>query len=131
MYHYIEVTTKESWELLCDILKTWGAVNKGKNLNVCTARKHLHIKVQTRQRKNAVGSNRGCSHTTLTRPKPSGKLRRLMPSFGSILAVRLKKFFLGRKLLFFKIESRNFQVQFEIEFRETSPNFNSFMLFRQ
>ena len=58
-YQYIEVTTKESWELLCDILKTWGAVNKGKNLNVCTARKHLHIKVQTRQRKNAVGSNRG------------------------------------------------------------------------
>ena len=59
--------TKESWELLCDILKTWGAVNKGKNLNVCTARKHLHIKVQTRQRKNAVGSNRGRSHNTLKR----------------------------------------------------------------
>ena len=33
--------------------------------------------------------------------------------------------------MFFKIESWNFQVQFEIEFRETSQNFNSFSIFRQ
>ena len=33
--------------------------------------------------------------------------------------------------MFFKIESWNFQVQFEIEFHETSLNFNSFSLFRQ
>ena len=33
--------------------------------------------------------------------------------------------------MFFKIESRNFQVHFEIEYRETSQNFNSFSLFRQ
>ena len=38
----------------------------------------------------------------------------------------LKNIFLGIKLfLFFKIESWNFQVQFEIKFRETLQNFNS------
>ena len=38
----------------------------------------------------------------------------------------LKKFFFRNKtFLFFKIESWNFQVQFEIEFRETLQNFNS------
>ena len=33
--------------------------------------------------------------------------------------------------LFFKIETWNFQYLFEMEFRETSQNFNSFSLFRQ
>ena len=64
--------------------------------------------------------------------KPSGKLRRHTPSFGCILAVWPKKYFFRNKtFLFFKIESWNFQVQFEIKFRETSQNFNSFSLFRQ
>ena len=37
-------------------------------------------------------------------PKPSGKLRRLTPSFECILAVRLKKYFFRNKTyLFFKI----------------------------
>ena len=43
-----------------------------------------------------------------------------------------KKFFLRMKtFLFFKLESWNFQVQFEIKIRETSQNFHSFSLFRQ
>ena len=63
---------------------------------------------------------------------PHWKLRRLTPSFGSVLAVRLKQcFFRNRIFLFFKIESWKFQVQFEIEFHETSQNFNSFSLFRE
>ena len=38
--------------------------------------------------------------------KPSGKLRRLSPSFGCTLAVRPKKnFFSNKTFLFFKIES--------------------------
>ena len=65
-------------------------------------------------------------------PKPSGKLRRLTPSFGCTLAVRLKKYFFRNKtFLFFKLESWNFQVQFEIKIRESSQNFNSFSFFRQ
>ena len=71
------------------------------------------------------------SHTYAFFPKPSGKLRRLTPSFGCILAVRPKKKIRNKTFLFFKIESWNFQVQFEIKFRETSQNFNSFSLFRQ
>ena len=64
--------------------------------------------------------------------KPVGKLRQLTPSFGSILVLRPKKrFFRNKTFLFFKIESWNFQVQFEIEFDETSQNLNSFSLFRQ
>ena len=64
--------------------------------------------------------------------KPSGKLRRHTPSFGCILAVRPKKYFFRNKtFLFFKIESWNFQVQFEIKIRETSQNFNTFSFFRQ
>ena len=60
------------------------------------------------------------------------KLGQLTPSFGSILAIWLKKYFFRNKtFLFFKIESWNFQNLFEIEFRETSQNFNSFSLFRQ
>ena len=60
------------------------------------------------------------------------KLGWLTPSFGSTLAVRLKKYFFRDKtFLFFKIESWNFQVQFEIKIRETSQNFNSFSLFIQ
>ena len=57
------------------------------------------------------------------------KLGQLMPSFGSILAVRLKKlFFRNKTFLFFKIESWNFQKLFEKEFCETSQSFNSFSL---
>jgi hypothetical protein len=61
------------------------------------------------------------------------KLGRLTPSFGSTLAVLLKRYFFSRNktFLFFKIESWNFQYLFEIEFRETSQNFNSFCSFRQ
>ena len=40
-------------------------------------------------------------------------------------------FFRNKTFLFFKIESWNFQVQFEIKIRETSQNFNSFSFFRQ
>ena len=40
-------------------------------------------------------------------------------------------FFRNKTFLFFKIESWNFQVQFEIKFRETSQNLNKFSLFRQ
>ena len=40
-------------------------------------------------------------------------------------------FFRNKTFLFFKIESWNFQVQFEIKIRETSQNFNSFSSFRQ
>ena len=40
-------------------------------------------------------------------------------------------FFRNKTFLFFKIESWNFQVQFEIKIREISQNFNSFSLFRQ
>ena len=74
-----------------------------------------------------------CVHPlACSRTKPAGKLRRLMPSFGCILAVRLKKYFFRNKtFLFFKIESWTFQVQFEIKIRETSQNFNSLSLFRQ
>ena len=39
--------------------------------------------------------------------------------------------FRNKTFLFFKIESWNFQHLFEIEFRETSQNFNSFSLFRK
>ena len=64
--------------------------------------------------------------------KPSGKLRRLTPSFGCTLAIRPKNiFFRNKTFLFFKIESWNFQVQFEIKIRETSQNFNSYSLFGQ
>ena len=60
------------------------------------------------------------------------KLGRLTPSFGSNLAVRLKKyFFRNTTFLFFKIESWNFQHLFEIKFCETSQNFNSISLFGQ
>ena len=47
------------------------------------------------------------------------------------LEIFLKSRVYCKTFLFFKIESWNFQVQFEIEFRETSQNFNSFSLFRQ
>jgi hypothetical protein len=40
-------------------------------------------------------------------------------------------FFRNKTFLFFKIESWNFQYLFEIEFHETSQNFNSFSWFRQ
>ena len=39
--------------------------------------------------------------------------------------------FRNKTFLFFKTESWNFQVQFDIKIRETSQNFNSFSLFRQ
>ena len=64
--------------------------------------------------------------------KSSGKLRRLTPSFGCTLEVRLKKYFFRNKtFLFFTIQRWNFQYLFEIEFREISQNINSFRLFRQ
>ena len=67
-----------------------------------------------------------------TWPKPSGKLSHLTPSLGSTLVVRPKKYFFRNKtFLSFKIERWNFQVQFEIGFRETSQNFNSFSFFRE
>ena len=63
------------------------------------------------------------------------KLGRLAPSFGVILAcletTAKKMFFRNKTFLFFKIECRNFQVQFEIGFFETSQNFNSFSFFRE
>ena len=61
------------------------------------------------------------------------KLGQLTPSFGSILAVRIKRYFFRNTyfFFFFKMECWNFQHLFEIEFRETSQNFNSFSLFRQ
>ena len=40
-------------------------------------------------------------------------------------------FFRNKTFLFFKLESWNFQVQFEIKIRESSQNFNSFSFFRQ
>ena len=40
-------------------------------------------------------------------------------------------FFMNKTFLFFKLESWNFQVQFEIKIRESSQNFNSFSFFRQ
>ena len=59
------------------------------------------------------------------------KLGQQAPSFGFILGVWLKNFFFRNKTFFFKIESWNFQHLFEIEFLETSQNFNSSSLFRQ
>ena len=54
------------------------------------------------------------------------KLGQLAPSFGSILAVRLKNlFFRNKTFLFFKIQNWNFQNLFENQFCETSQNFNS------
>ena len=50
------------------------------------------------------------------------KLGRLTPSFGSILAVQLKNMFFRNKAFFC------FSNLFEIEFHETSQNFNSFSL---
>ena len=45
--------------------------------------------------------------------------------FVLILTTAWNFFFRNKTFLFFKIESWNFQVQFEIEFRETLQNFNS------
>jgi hypothetical protein len=42
-----------------------------------------------------------------------------------------KYFFRNQSFLFFKIEGWNVQHLFEIKFRETSQNFNSFSLLRQ
>ena len=65
--------------------------------------------------------------------KPSLKIRTANTIFWISLGIYrdhgLKK--RNKTFLFFKIESWNFQVQFEIKIRETSQNFNSFSLFRQ
>ena len=53
------------------------------------------------QAHNVRSVKKDTKHSSNT-PKPSGKLRRLTPSFGCILAVRpKKKFFLGIKLFCF------------------------------
>ena len=72
---------------------------------------------------------------TWTWPKPSLKIRTANAIFwicpGIFRDYGLKKFFFRNKtFLFFKIESWNFQHLFEIEFCETSQNFNSFSSFR-
>ena len=69
--------------------------------------------------------------------KPLLKIRAAIATFGSMyLGIfrdnTLKNIlFTNKTFLFFKIESWNFQDLFEIEFRETSQNFNSFSSFRQ
>ena len=58
--------------------------------------------------------------------KTFGKIETVNKAFLFWNWQRLKKiFFRNKTLLFFKMESWNFQVQFEIEFRETLQNFNS------
>ena len=67
-------------------------------------------------------------------PKPSLKIRTANAIFWIYLGCTygLKNiFFRNKTFLFLKIESWKFQHLFEIEFRETSQNFNSFSLFRQ
>ena len=73
-----------------------------------------------------------CSHKKARKQTQNlhWKLGRLMPSFGFILAVRLKSNCF-KPFYFFKIESWIFQHLFEIEFFETSQNFNSFRSFKQ
>ena len=65
----------------------------------------------------------------IERPKPSLKIRTANSIFWISLGIfrdySLKTF------LFIKIENWNFQHLFEIEFRETSQNFNSYGSFRQ
>ena len=63
-------------------------------------------------------------------PKPSLKIR---TASAICLETTAKKniFFRKKKLLFFKIESWNFQHLFENVFRETSQSFNSVTSFRQ
>ena len=58
------------------------------------------------------------------------KLGQQTPSFESLSAcldnmAEKKILHRNKTFFFFKIESWNFQVQFEIEYRETSQNFNS------
>ena len=72
----------------------------------------------------------------IERPKPSLKIRTANSIFWISLGIfrdyGLKICFAGINLFcFFKIESWNFQHLFEIEFRETSQNFNSYGSFRQ
>ena len=73
---------------------------------------------------------KSCQYVWRTEPKPSLKIRTANAicwnTLGLFRDYGLNLIFLGIKLfLFFKIESWNFQVQFEIEFRETLQNFNS------
>ena len=69
---------------------------------------------------------------TLGQSKTFWKIESVNKAFLFWYWQRLKKiFFRNKTFLFFKIESWNFQVQFEIKIRETSQNFNSFSLFRQ
>ena len=69
-------------------------------------------------------------------PKPSLKIRTARAIFWNYLGIfrdyGLKNIlFRNKTFSFFKVESWNFQHLFEIEFPETSQNFNSFSLFRQ
>ena len=59
-------------------------------------------------------------------PKPSLKIRSVNKAFFFDIDNGLKNiFFRNKTFLFYKIESWNFQVQFEIKFRETLQNFKS------
>ena len=69
-------------------------------------------------------------------PKPSLKISTASAIFWIYLGIfkdyNLKNISFSKKtFLFFKIESSNFQHLFEIEFHETSQNFNSFSSFNQ
>ena len=68
--------------------------------------------------------------------KPSLKIRTARAIFWIYLGISRdyglrNVYFRNKTFLFFKIESWNFQHLFEIEFCETSQNFNLFSLFRQ
>ena len=81
-------------------------------------------------------SELGIRETMWWTAKPSLKIRTANAIFWISLCKfrdygQKKLFFRNETFLFFKIESWNFQHLFEIEFRETSQNFNSFSSFRQ
>ena len=70
--------------------------------------------------------NPGWGVSSLDAPKPSRKIESVNRAFLFWYWQWLKKYFFRNKtLLFFKIESWNFQNPFEKEFRETSKSFNS------
>ena len=60
-------------------------------------------------------------------PKTFGKIETAKAIFWIWYGLK-NYFFRNKTFLFFKIECWNFQVQFEIEFHETSHNFNSISL---
>ena len=65
------------------------------------------------------------AQTTLLQTKTFGKIEPVNKAFLQLATAYFFFFFRDKTFLFFKIESWNFQVQFEIEFCETSQNFNS------